>query len=65
MMKMFYIMTRVAVTLLYTFAITHQIVNINVNFIVCKLYFNKGDYKKSSPIDDQKIVESGCSTRKF
>lgn len=48
MLEMFYIMTVVVVTLLYTFAKTHLTVNINVVNFVCKLYLNKADYEKET-----------------
>lgn len=45
--EMYYIMSTVAVTWLYTFVKTHQIVHLKlVSFIVCKLYLNRTDYKK-------------------
>lgn len=53
------------VLLLHTVAVIHKVVNIKaVNFIVCKLYLNKADYKKEiSPTNEQKIVDSGYSPR--
>lgn len=38
------------VTQVYTFTISHWIVQLKwMYFIVCKLYFNKGDLKKKKP----------------